>query len=475
VAQISNPFHFLQMLNRSFTLNFLLLAGILLLAAKPSFAQNALNITKLYQFDDNSLPIANPGGLSVQFSGCWGLTVNGREVAVLGGALHVLFFDVTNPNDVQMVGMFEGQTTTIWREFKSYKNRVYGVSDNTSEGMMIFDLSNYPASPITRDYFSNALFNNAHTITLDTLSGRIYLNGSNVNDMLVLSVQDNPEEPVLVGQSFLEGGYVHDSYIRQDTLYCSHGYGGYFVYNMANADAPVTLASINPAGSFYNHNSWLSSDGKYSFMTEEIPYGRPVKVVDLQKLNQNDIEVVHTFLDSLTMNGNNPTPHNVYIKDNLLFNSQYEDGLLVYDITDPLQPLLVAYYDTHPENTTYTGYFGNWGNYPWLPSGNIIAGDMQNGFFLLKMSLPVSTHAPDNALQMEVMPNPASDFLYLSVRSAAATMDYMLFNQTGQLVKQEYQLPTGTLRLDTQGLAAGVYFMQVRSGKELATKKVVLR
>lgn len=158
-------------------------------------AQDALRITQLAHWDDESLPVASPGGLNLQYSGCWGLPVNGSEIAVLGGARHVLFFDVTDATAPQLIGKFEGTSTTVWREFKSYKNRIYAVSDNTAEGLQIFDLTNAPDT-IVRTYWSNEFFNSAHTITLDTTSGRIYLNGTNVasQGLLILDVSQNPDQ-----------------------------------------------------------------------------------------------------------------------------------------------------------------------------------------------------------------------------------------------------------------------------------------
>ena len=50
---------------------------------------------------------------------------------------------------------------------------------------MIFDMSSAPDT-VYRTYWSSEFFSSAHTITLDTVSGRIYLNGSNVNTMVVL-------------------------------------------------------------------------------------------------------------------------------------------------------------------------------------------------------------------------------------------------------------------------------------------------
>ena len=454
-----------------------LLLLVLSLATSLAFGQSNLNMTLLAHWDQDTLPVASPGSLDLQYSGCWGLVANGHEFAVLGGAHHLLFFDVTQPTQPALVGKFAGTATTIWREIKSYKNRVYAVSDNTSEGLMIFDLSQAPTT-ITRTYWSNEFFNSAHTITIDTTSGRIYLNGTNVANqgLLVLDISQNPDKPTLIANVNLQqyGGYIHDSYVRNDTIYASSGYDGYYVIDMKDPANPHLLATTATGG--YNHNSWLNKAGTYAYYTEEVPDGQSIKIVDLHNLAMNDIEVVGSFLDPLTPNGGPimPVPHNVYIKDSLLFDSQYEDGLLVYNLSVPTAPVLVAHYDTHPENTIYNRYYGNWGNYPWLPSGTIIAGDMQNGLFLLKLDVPVGTHTP-NQLETTIFPNPVHSTLMVRLPENTGTWSYQLFSPDGRLIAGKSKLEKNLADVVVAGLPTGLYFLQIRTEKGATTlQKVVV-
>ena len=127
-------------------------------------AQESLNMTLLGHWDDDNLPVASPGNLNLQYSGCWAMAINGSEIAVLGGARHVLFFDITNPAQPELIGKFEGTSTTVWREMKSYKNRIYAVSDNTTEGLRIFDLSQAPDTRIASKLASAGLAAAAVTV-----------------------------------------------------------------------------------------------------------------------------------------------------------------------------------------------------------------------------------------------------------------------------------------------------------------------
>ncbi len=456
---------------------YLLLILLLGSIVRVAVGQTNLNLNLLAQWDDDTLPIASPGNLNLQYSGCWGLAVNGHEFAVLGGARHVLFFDVTEPSQPQLIGKFAGSTNTIWREIKSYKNHIYAVSDNTTEGLMIFDLSQAPDT-IRRTYWSNEFFNKAHTITLDTTSGRIYLNGTNVasQGLLVLDVSQNPDQPTLLANADLSafGGYIHDSYVRNDTIYASSGFEGYYVFDFKDASNPKLIANTQTGG--YNHNSWLNTAGTYAYYTEEIPTGQPIRIVDLQDLGNQEITVVGGFLDQLTPNGgpDKAIPHNVYIKDNLLFNSQYEDGLLVYDITVPTAPLLVAHYDTHPQNTTYNTYYGNWGNYPWLPSGTIIAGDMQNGLFVLQLAPSVATKSPKE-LAASVFPNPVRQTLFVKVPEHTGTWSYRLHNLDGRLIMSGTNSESNSAQVVVTNVPAGLYFLEIRAKNgAVAVRKVVV-
>jgi hypothetical protein len=104
----------------------------------------------------------------------------------------------------------------------------------STEGLMIFDLSNLPNSVTLVDQ-TTAFFSRAHNIFVDTTSARMYVPGSsgsngNPSGLVVLDLSD-PENPVQMSSPSLPGGYVHDVYVRNDTAYCSHGTAGLYVYD----------------------------------------------------------------------------------------------------------------------------------------------------------------------------------------------------------------------------------------------------
>ena len=113
-------------------------------------AQPSMNMTLLDTWEDDTRP--SPSG--VQFNEVWGyVDCEGNEFAIIGSSTHVHFIDLADPSNLMEIDSFPGGETTIWRDIKTYKDRAYAVSDDTSEGLMIFDLSDLPNS-ISKTYHS---------------------------------------------------------------------------------------------------------------------------------------------------------------------------------------------------------------------------------------------------------------------------------------------------------------------------------
>lgn len=461
--------HFHTMRSTTLLLVFMLFSSLV-------SGQGISGLTLLGHWDDDTLPVVSPNNLRFAFSGCWGLVVNGREIAVVGGARSILFFDVTEPSKPTLIGKFYGSATAL-HEVKSYRNRVYSAAGSGSEGLMIFDLSQAPDT-IIRTYQSTEFCKYSHTITVDTSSGRLYLNGSDArgSGVVVLDISQNPDKPTLLSSVDLPGGYVHDAYVRNDTFYVSSGYEGFYVFDFHDPLQPKLLAQVSTTG--YNHYSGLTRDSNYAYYAEEIPQGRPVQIVDLQNLAMNEIEIAGHILDNLLPSAPPlAVPHNLFIKDDLLLVSQYEDGMLVYDIHEPLSPKLIAWYDTHPENTAYNGYFGNWGNYPWLPSGTIITVDMQNGLFLLRLdAVSASPEAPQaEALQTRVFPNPAHGRFQIDTENAEMPWQFRLFDLQGRTILEQHSLNQPKVEVQTAALPQGLFFLEVQDvrGRKHVQKVVI--
>ncbi len=76
----------------------------------------------------------------------------------------------------------------IHREYKTYRDRLYAVTDEGPGTLQIIDLRQLPDSaPVLYD--SNALFSRAHSIWIDTANARLYTHYGNT-DFAIWSLAD---------------------------------------------------------------------------------------------------------------------------------------------------------------------------------------------------------------------------------------------------------------------------------------------
>ncbi len=357
------------------------------------YGQSSLNMNLAGQYDPPNMPSTSSG---VTYNDVWGYTADdGSEYAILGNVDSILVIDVSICDSPQRVFGFAGGDRSIWRDFKTYQNYLYAVCDNCTEGLQIFDMSGLPNGNVSHVLSTRAFFDDAHNIFIDTTTQKLYAAGSNgaIEGLTVLDIS-NPTNPTLIDDIEFDDEigmpsanfYVHDVFVQNDTAYCSHGNTGFYVWDLTDLSSIDLLGSYDSPG--YNHSSWIDGTGRYSYYAEEVPRGRPMAVIDLENLGHpiQDIQLLTTFKDPISTVENDVTPHNPFVHNDTLYISYYEDGIKVYDLINPESPTLVAYYDTFADNgMTYTGYDGNWGTYPFLPSGCILASDIEYGLNTLEL------------------------------------------------------------------------------------------
>ena len=362
---------------------FLLFSLPLFLKAQPT----ELNL--LGTWSDPALPsTALYGG---PYNEIWGLVVNEHEIAVIGSTLGTHFIDVTDPtNPVELTDVFVRGAAfgpqLVHRDFHDYRGFLYVVADEDSNStLQIIDIRNLPESTtVVSD--NNDLLIRSHNVFVDSTQARLYACGirrTTGRDAMSIYDISNPANPVELGLynniGNVEIPYVHDIFVRDHIAYLNSGRDGFFVVDFTDPDDPILLGTMTDyvqAG--YNHSGWLDHQGHYYFLADET-YGLELKAVDV--CDTEDINVIQTF--GTDSGFSSSIPHNVLIDCNILYASWYHEGVQIFDISDPTDPLRIGFYDTF-EGVDSFYYAGNWGVYPYLPSGNILASDMQSGLFILE-------------------------------------------------------------------------------------------
>lgn len=338
----------------------------------------------------------------------WEDPETGREYAIVGMSNATSFVDVTDPFHPMVLGtlrMPETANMAVWRDMKVYRNHAYIVSDGAGKhGMQIFDLTrlrNVPDAPV--EFEADGLYDgifSAHNIVINEETGFGYSVGSSAGGttcgggLHMIDLRD-PANPTFAG-CFSDGetgrrgtGYSHDA---QCVVY--HGpdpdYQGneicigsnetaISVADVTDKENPVTVAIASYPNVAYTHQGWFTDDQRYFYVNDELDEagdlveGTRTLIWDMTDLD--DPVLAGEYVAQTT-----ETDHNLYVKGNLMYQSNTAAGLRILDITDPENPFETAFFDTSPVG----GRGVSWSNYPYFKSGMIAVTAGHYGLFLLK-------------------------------------------------------------------------------------------
>lgn len=382
------------------------------------------------------IPLSSIGGTGLG-SAIWGWTDYGaaggpREYALYGLSNGTSFIDVTNPSNPVYVGHLPSATgSSSWRELRSFNNHAFIVSDgNGAHGMQVFDLTKlreFAGTPITYSTAASSFYtrytgvNNVHTIDINSTSGHAYLFGSgggSFNSGVHIVNVNNPMNPIAAG-GYNASGYIHDgqvviyngpdtAHVGKEILFAANSGGSgnvnddtVRVVNVTNKAAISVLGAATHTNARYIHQGWLTPDHKYFLVNDELDEYYNTSVMKTHVYDVSDLDnPVYKGGWTHPVNSRN-IDHNLYIKQTpwglMAFESNYTMGLRVIridDLSGP-NPLMSewAWFDSYPADDAPLSFNGQWGNYPFFDSGTIIAGDRQNGLFVLSMVPEPSTWA----------------------------------------------------------------------------------
>ena len=366
------------------------------------------------------LPVQDIGGTrGVSVNDVWGWEdpETGREYALVGRTDGTSFVDITDASNPSYLGdlpMTAGANGTSWRDIKTYADHAFIVSDNAGpHGVQVFDLTRLrdvrQPTTFTEDALYSGIFS-AHNIVINEQTGFAYTVGNSGGGETcgggshMIDIRD-PKSPSFAGCFAHEGtggrgtGYTHDGQCVEYRGPDSEHQGSEICFganetvlsiaDVSDKDNPMPISSASYPSVAYAHQGWLSEDHRYFYMNDEgdelsndLP-GTRTLIWDIEDLDD-------PLLAGEYFGETKATDHNLYVRGNLMYQSNYLAGLRILDISDPTNPVEVGYIDTVPHGENNPGMSGSWSNYPFFRSGAIIVTSGSQGLFVVRKRPTIS-------------------------------------------------------------------------------------
>ena len=321
---------------------------------------------------------------------CWGyVSPSGREYALIGVNTGTGIVEITDPSSPTIVTRIDGPNS-LWRDIKTYGHYAYSVSEGGG-GIQVIDLEQVDTGMVTLvNEVTAGGTSETHNVAIDEESGFLYRCGGGSFGLRIYSLA-NPANPTFV-RSWSDI-YVHDA---QVVTYTSGPYAGRQIafvcggFSNGNVQTRLDVLDVTDKNNIflrsrvtwpqraYGHQVWLSPDRQYAYINDELdenPMPTRTLIADVSDLDASFL--AGTFTNDISAVG-----HNLYTRDNLIYEANYRSGLRIFDATDPLAPVEVRHFDTWPGNNHF-GFNGLWSTYPYFPSGVVIGSDLEKGLFVL--------------------------------------------------------------------------------------------
>ena len=353
-------------------------------------------------------------GRGIRLNDIWGWTdpASGREFALVGRMDGTAFVDVSDASNPRYLGdlpLTDGANPAVWRDIKVYENHAYIVADGAGpHGMQVLDLNqllDVTGDPVT---FSPTAFYDriasAHNVVINEETGFAYAVGASMGGetcggaLHMIDIRD-PRNPTFAG-CFADAetgrqktGYTHDAQCviyrgpdaehqgREICFNASETALGIADVTDKRAPRSISVASYPNVG--YTHQGWLTEDHRHFYINDELDeingsvQGTRTLVWDVTDLDDPILVREHFGTTAAS-------DHNLYVRGDRMYQSNYVSGLRVLDISDPENPVEVGYFDTVPFGENEPGFDGSWSNYPYFDSGVIVVTSVREGLFILK-------------------------------------------------------------------------------------------
>jgi len=267
-----------------------------------------------------------------------------------------------------------------------------GTPDRYPYAVTLIDVAD-PAAPRFLGGIPTSAVPSAHNVWLD---GDLLSIASPRDGWIYLYDVSDPAHPAQRAKVAAADAEAHDMHTRNGWLYGAYmglregQFGELTTVDVADPSHPAVTDRITFSRGALTHSMWLSADGRTLYLCEE-EVNAPIRIYDVS--NRAVPRLAGTYQPRL-----GTIPHNFEVIDgSRAVLSNYKHGVEVLDVSDPIRPRLIGFYDTHPgadveeiglvpaHDEGLSVYEGAWGVH-WTDDGRIVVSDMNRGLFVLRFT-----------------------------------------------------------------------------------------
>ncbi len=363
------------------------------------------------------VPLSAMGaGEGVEGNDHWGWTdpVTGHDYVIFGLTNGTVFIDISDRLTPVVLGVLPGHDgESPWRDIKVYEEYAFITADvptsgpPTKNGLQIFDLTQLRSVENPPLIFSETAhydgYGPGHNLWINGDSGYLYAFRTDTcnGEMHMVNIK-NPAEPAFAGCFAVDDAPLSDSecviyegpdedYVGRELCFTGSD-DNVSIADVTDKDNPRLIADFKYEGIARAHQGALTADQAYWLLSDtmdeqENDHNTRTYVFDVSNLDAPQI-LAHFE------HGTTARDHNVYIVDNIAYQTNWRAGLRVLNITNLPQTnfLEIGYFDIVPASDSIDPS-GAWSNYPWWHDGAVTVSGTDGGLFILRPTLPIQ-HLP---------------------------------------------------------------------------------
>jgi hypothetical protein len=249
-------------------------------------------------------------------------------------------FDVSDPARPVLKKVVTLTGDTYWNSVWAKGDALYVGSGK--HGVLVYDISNPDDPQLIRGVPGDTF--DVHTLYVD--GDRLYAQAAGANQELIFDVS-NPLDPTLLTRYTVPSdengfGYPHDAFAYQNRLYINQMGQGYYVLDVTDGSNPLPLGSYTYDAAIYNPTH-ANQVGTFAGKTIAFEGGENTNA-HLRVLDVTD--PAHIVKIGEYAMRPQASIHNMVLRGARLYIAWYIEGLRVLDVSNPTQPWELAHANT---------------------------------------------------------------------------------------------------------------------------------